>query len=94
MFEDLEIGPVDHVEYKEEKRREEEKESVHIVVSAKYNDDLKIMYDEYWLYWPYEDFLNISWYEIKNKLIMMIESQFFFWYSLSITESQSGVSVT
>ena len=47
MFEDLEIGPVDHVEYKEEKRREEEKESVHIVVSAKYNDDLKIMYDEY-----------------------------------------------
>ena len=31
----LEVGPVDHVEDEEEKRGEEEEESVHIVVSGK-----------------------------------------------------------
>ena len=35
MLEDLKICPVDHVEDEEEKRGEEEEESVHIVVSGK-----------------------------------------------------------
>ena len=46
VFEHLKIGPVDHVEYEEEKRGEEEEESVHIVISATYDGDVKIMYED------------------------------------------------
>ena len=45
IFEHLEICPVDHVEYEEEKRGEEEEESVHIVVSAtSYNEHIVQVY--------------------------------------------------
>ena len=46
MLEHLEISPVDHVEYEEKKWREEEEESVHIVISATYDGDVKIMYED------------------------------------------------
>ena len=40
----LEVGPVDHVEDEEEKRGEEEEESVHIVVSGKCHQGINIQH--------------------------------------------------
>ena len=42
MLKHLEVGPVDHVEDEEEKWGEEEEESVHIVVSGKCHQGIKI----------------------------------------------------
>ena len=65
VFEHLKIGPVDHVEYEEEKRGEEEEESVHIVISATYDDDVKIMYEDNMMVWGMRT-IKISRYEMKK----------------------------